>query len=169
MSFDQSLLVELHEALAQAGLEVILIGNAAAIIHGAPLMTRDIDFMVRDHPRLSQKLRNFAKIYGVTLTRPYEPTSKMIRAVGRSVEVDFLIVLGSGKSFESIRSRAMEFSIGQHTLLVASMEDIIEAKKAAGRPKDKAALPILRASLRVKSDYEQHKKNESRTKKTKKK
>ncbi|MGH7594762.1 MAG: nucleotidyltransferase [bacterium] len=157
MSFDQSLLIELHEALAQAGLQVILIGNAAAIIQGAPLLTRDIDFLVRDHPQLQKKLRKFAQIYGVKLTRPYEPTSKMIRAVGRPVEVDFLVTLGSGKSFESVRSRAMEFKIGKRTVLVASLEDIIAAKEAAGRPKDKAALPILKESLRVKNGYEQEK------------
>lgn len=167
MSFDQGLLVELLDTFAQADLEVILIGNAAAIIHGAPLLTRDIDFMVRDHSQLQKKLKKFAQIYGVALTRPYEPTSKMIRAVGGPVEVDFLVKIGSGKDFESVRSRAMEFKIGKHTLPVASLEDIIAAKEAAGRPKDKAALPILKASLRVKRGYEQVKKNSYRKMKSK--
>lgn len=169
MSFDQSLLIELHQALSQAGLEVVLIGNAAAIIHGAPLMTRDIDFLVRDHPQLQKKLKKFAQIYGVTLTRPYAPTSKMIRAVGRPVEVDFLLALGSGKSFESVRSRAMKFSIGEHTIWIASPEDIIAAKEVAGRPKDKVALPILKASFRVKTGYEQEKKKYYRNRKTREK
>ena len=70
MSFDQGLLVELLDTFAQADLEVILIGNAAAIIHGAPLLTRDIDFMVRDHSQLPTKLKKFAQIYGEALTRP---------------------------------------------------------------------------------------------------
>lgn len=169
MSFDQSLLSELHEALAQAGLQVILIGNAAAIIQGAPLMTRDIDFLVRDHPQVQKKLRKFAQIYGVKLTRPYEPTLKMIRAVGRPVEVDFLVKLGSGKSFESIRSRSMEFKLGKRTVLVASLEDIIAAKEAAASPKDKAALPILKESLRVKNRYEQEKRSTYRNKDRKEK
>lgn len=45
MSFDQSLLAEIVEAAAQAGLQVILIGNVAAIVHGVPVLTRDVDFM----------------------------------------------------------------------------------------------------------------------------
>lgn len=161
MSFDQGLLVELMDAFKQAGLEVILIGNAAAIIHGAPLLTRDIDFMVRDHPQLQKKLKKFAQIYGVTLTRPYEPTSKMIRAVGRPVELDFLPVLTSGKSFEFVRSRAMKFTIGRHIILVASVQDIIDAKRAAGRPKDIAALQILENFLKVKNAFEQEKRNKT--------
>ena len=169
MSFDQSLLSELHEALAQAGLQVILIGNAAAIIQGAPLLTRDIDFFVRNHPQLQKKLRKFAQLYGVKLTRPYEPTSKMIRAVGRPVEIDFLVTLGSGKSFESVRSRAMEFKIGERTVLVASLEDIIAAKEAAGRPKDIVALPILKESLRVKKGYAQERRSKYRNRKRKEK
>jgi len=71
MSFDESFLAELVEAVAQAGLQIIVIGNAAAILHGVPVLTQDVDFMVRDHPQLEKKLKNFAKIFGAALTRPY--------------------------------------------------------------------------------------------------
>jgi hypothetical protein len=83
MSFDESFLAELLEALAQSGLEVVLIGNTAAILHGVPVMTQDVDLMVRDHPRLDEKFKQFAKVFGVRLTRSYEPTSQVIRAIGR--------------------------------------------------------------------------------------
>ncbi len=157
MSFDEKLLLELVEATAQAGLQVILIGNMAAIVHGAPVLTRDVDFMVREHPQLEKKLQKFAQIYGVKLTRPYEPMSKVIRAVGRPVGVDFLFALSSGKSFESVRSRAQKIRIGGKMIWVASLEDIIAAKEAAGRPKDKAALKILKDTLRVKNTLERKK------------
>jgi predicted nucleotidyltransferase len=157
MSFDEKLLLELVEATAQAGLQVILIGNMAAIVHGAPVLTRDVDFMVREHPQLEKKLQKFAQIYGVKLTRPYEPMSKVVRAVGRPVGVDFLFALSSGKSFESVRSRAQKIRIGGKMIWVASLEDIIAAKEAAGRPKDKAALKILKDTLRVKNTLERKK------------
>jgi hypothetical protein len=78
MSFDGSFLEELLEALSTAGLEVVLIGNAAAILHGVPLLTQGVDLMVLDHPRLEEKLKQFARAFGVRLTRPYEPTSQVI-------------------------------------------------------------------------------------------
>lgn len=168
MSFDEEFLAEVVEAVAQAGLEVVVIGNAAAIVHGAPVLTKDIDFMVRAHPQLEKKLHRFAQILDVKLTQPYEPLVKVVRAVWRRVGIDFVFSLSSGKSFESIRSRAAKIRIGRRMVWVASLEDIIAAKEAADRPKDKAVLPILKASLRVKNGYDQEKKNNSQNGKTKK-
>jgi predicted nucleotidyltransferase len=150
MSFDEKFLSELVEAVSQAGLQIIIIGNAAAILHGVPVLTQDVDFMVRDHPQLEKKLKNFAKIFGAALTRPYEPSSQMIRVVGLPVQIDFVLQLSSRKSFESIRSRATKVRIGKHLVWVAALEDIIAAKEAANRSKDKATLQILKESLRVK-------------------
>jgi hypothetical protein len=157
MSFDESFLSELVDALAQVKLQVVFVGNAAAILHGVPVLTQDVDLMVREHPQLPKKLQRFAEIFKVTLTQPYEPFSKIIRAVGRPVGVDFVLALSSGKSFESIRSRATRVRIGRRLLWVAALEDIIAAKEAAGRAKDKATLPILKDALRVKNAMEKEK------------
>lgn len=163
MSFDEAVLTEMVEAISQAGLQVILIGNAAAILRGVPVLTKDVDFMVRDHPQLQKKLQTFARTYRVTLMRPYEPTSNVIRAVGRPVAVDFVFVLSSGKSFESIRSRATKMRIGKRMLWVAALEDVIAAKEAAARTKDKATLEILKETLRVKSAFKRQKRNKKQT------
>lgn len=162
MSFDETFLAELLEALSKSGLEVVLIGNAAAILHGVPVMTQDVDLMVRDHPRLEEKLRQFAKAFGVRLTRPYEPTSQVIRATGRPVMVDFVRTLSSRKSFASIRSRAIRVRVGNRMVWVASLDldDVIAAKEAAGRPKDKATLEILRQTRSVTNTLK-HKKTKS--------
>lgn len=58
MSFDQSFLAELVEALAKSKLQVIFIGNVAAILQGVPLMTQDVDLMIRDHPQLQKSYKN---------------------------------------------------------------------------------------------------------------
>jgi predicted nucleotidyltransferase len=151
MSFDEGFLAELLFALSATRLEAVLIGNAAAILHGVPVMTQDVDLMVRDHPKLEEKLKRFAKEFGVRLTRPYEPSSQVVRAVGRPVTVDFVRTLSSHKSFASIRSRATKVRIGNKMAWVASLEDVIAAKEAAGRPKDKATLEILRQTQTVRN------------------
>lgn len=51
------LLNEIVATLAQAKLEAILIGNAAAAIHGAPVTTLDFDFMFRETPSNLTKLK----------------------------------------------------------------------------------------------------------------
>ncbi|MDZ7290599.1 MAG: hypothetical protein ONB44_03115 [candidate division KSB1 bacterium] len=61
MSFDEEFLAELVEAVTKAGLQVIVIGNAAAIVHGVPVLTKDIDLMVLDHPQLEKNCKDLHK------------------------------------------------------------------------------------------------------------
>lgn len=60
-------------------------------------------------------------------------------------------VLHGVRSFASLRSRAERLELGGAELQVAALEDIIESKAAAARPRDLAVLPVLEATLREKS------------------
>ena len=59
------LLSSLLAALAEAKLEAVLIGNAAAAMHGAPVTTIDFDFMFRDTPTNLRKLKVATRKKGV--------------------------------------------------------------------------------------------------------
>ena len=74
-------LVEIGRALATASLDAVLIGNAAAALHGAPVTTVDFDFLFRRTPRNLQKLKGFARALRAAVLRPYYPTSDMFRVV----------------------------------------------------------------------------------------
>ncbi|HEX7424558.1 MAG TPA: hypothetical protein VF311_11845, partial [Terriglobales bacterium] len=50
-------------------------------------------------------------------------------------------------SFEGLRKRALEVPLGDARILVAALADIIKSKKAAGRPRDLAVLPVLEKVL----------------------
>ncbi|MCI0441684.1 nucleotidyltransferase [bacterium] len=152
MSFDESFLSELLDALQEAGLQAIIIGNTAAILQGVPVMTRDIDLFVREHEQLEKKLKRFAELFQVSLTDPYPSTSNMISAVGRSIHIDFMKTLSSGKSFSSLKSRAHRIKIGRHKALVADLKDLIEAKEAAGRDKDKFSVIRMKETLKLRSE-----------------
>jgi hypothetical protein len=65
--------------------------------------------------------------------------------------VDFVRTLSSRKSFASIRSRAIRVRVGKRMVWVASLDDVIAAKEAAGRPKDRATLEILRETRSVRN------------------
>ena len=81
MSFDEGFLAELIEAIAESGLQVILVGNAGAILHGVPVLTQDVDLMVRDHTELDRKLDLFARNLG---SRSQVPTSRFLESFGLS-------------------------------------------------------------------------------------
>jgi hypothetical protein len=56
--------------------------------------------------------------------------------------------VGDGQSYEDLVDRAPELSLGEGlSVRVIDLRTLIELKEKAGRPKDLAALPVLRATL----------------------
>jgi len=134
------LLVLVLQALREQRLEAVLIGNAAAALHGAPVTTLDFDFMFRDTPGNLIKLKRVAKSLRSVILRPYYPISRLYRLMDedRGLHVDFMPVIHGVRTFESLRSRATTMRVGKEDLLAASLGDIIKSKKAAARPRDRA-------------------------------
>ena len=103
----EPLLNSVITALAEVRLEAILIGNAAAAIHGAPVTTVDFDFMFRATPLNIGKLKKFAKQMDAVILRPYYPASGLYRVMNddNGLQVDFMPAIHGVKSFNSLRSR----------------------------------------------------------------
>lgn len=148
---DERFLDQLVAALAEVGLEAIIVGNTASILHGAPVLTQDVDLLVRDTARNRAKLKRLATALGGTGPHPISELTSTVRILGAAVPIDVLFnQLSGGLRFESVRSRSAGISTGSQVATVASLEDVIRSKEAANRPKDLAALPMLRDTLRVK-------------------
>jgi len=145
------LLSSLLAAMAEARLEAVLIGNAAAAMHGAPVTTVDFDFMFRDTPANLRKLKAVAAAVSAVVLRPYYPVSKLYRMVNddTGLQADFMPVIHGVRSFEGLRRRASPAVVSGQSVLVASLDDIIRSKKAAGRERDQAVLEILERTLRA--------------------
>ncbi|MFM7076033.1 MAG: hypothetical protein ACKO3G_08210 [Planctomycetaceae bacterium] len=133
------------DGIAAERLEAVLIGNAAAAIQGAPVTTLDFDFMFRDTPVNLAKLKRLSKRLDAVILRPYYPVSRLYRVTSdvTGLQVDFMPVIHGVRSFESLRSRALAIEVDGRTLLTASLDDIIKSKRAAGRERDLAVLPVL--------------------------
>lgn len=140
------LLFRIVTALRECGLEAVLIGNAAAAMHGAPVTTLDFDFMFRDTPVNLRKLKRFAAKLDAMILRPFYPVSKLYRVVddATGLQADFMPVIHGIRSFEGLKSRADCKTVNGLPVLVASLDDIIASKEAAGRERDVAILPVLK-------------------------
>jgi len=136
-------------ALNRAKLQAVMIGNAAAALHGAPVTTIDVDFMFRETTGNLRKLKIVARELGAVIMRPYNPVSKLYRLTNddRGLQLDFMPSIHGIRSFEGLRSRASLIRIDGEEGLLASLEDIIRSKKSAARPRDVAVLPILQQTL----------------------
>ena len=144
------LLTRVLRALHEHRLEAVLIGNAAAAMHGAPVTTLDFDFMFRDTPTNLRKLKAVAADLHAMILRPFYPVSRLYRVVddNTGLQVDFMPQIHGVRSFEGLCSRSDVRDVGGLPLRVASLDDIIASKKAAGRDRDKAVLPILEKTLK---------------------
>ena len=126
-----------------------MVGNAAAALHGAPVTTLDIDFMFRKTPTNMRKLKEFAKELDAQILKPYYPVSSLYRVINEDtgMQIDFMSILHGIKSFENLRSDAVEVEFEGYTLKVASLKKIIRSKKKLGRPRDLAVIEILEKTL----------------------
>ena len=143
------LLARIAQLLDRHGLEAVLIGNAAAALQGAPVTTVDFDFLYRRTPANVRKLTAIAKELQAVLMRPHYPVSGLLR-ISRDedgLQLDFMGEIDGIRSFEGLRKRAREVPLGVARILVAALADIIKSKKAAGRPRDVAVLPVLEKVL----------------------
>jgi len=143
------LLARIAELLERYSLEAILVGNAAAALAGAPVTTIDFDFLFRKTPVNLRKLKAIARELEAVILTPYYPVSGLYR-ISRDadgLQLDFMTVIDGIRSFETLRSRARVVQLGDARLHVAGLADIIKSKKAAGRPSDVAALPVLEKTL----------------------
>src|SRR5262245_52910761 len=149
MSSDEAFVVSVLAALKSAKLEAIVVGNVAAILQGVPVTTQDLDLLIRDTPRNQAKILAFGRALGGR-PRKISPLTGTLRIDLRAGTVDLLFdVLSGSLTFESLRSRAVRLRLGGQQAVVARLEDVIASKEAADRPKDRAQLPTLRDTLRV--------------------
>jgi hypothetical protein len=150
MSLDETFLEKLLESLDQVGLEALIVGSTAAVLQGAPLMTQDIDLLVRDTPLVRQKLEKLGEVLKAARPASVSELSSALTILGAEIPVDILFdALPGGLRFASLKSRAVKIPIGARTATAAALADVIASKEAAARPKDLAQLPILRDTLKI--------------------
>jgi predicted nucleotidyltransferase len=137
------------KAIERQGLDAVLIGNAGAAMHGAPVTTIDLDFLIRRTPGNRKKLAAIAADLGATLYTPFYPVSRVLRMMNddETLQVDFMDEVSGIRSFEGVRKRSHRVRVGDATICLASLADIIKMKKAANRPRDRAVLEILEKTL----------------------
>ncbi len=154
--------LELLKILVRHKVDFIVCGGIAAILHGAPLMTADLDAVYEpseDNCRrlLAATAELKATDFDVT-GRHIVPDLDKLRKLRLHLlntshgRLDLLRELGGGAHYDSLVDRCQTIEIDDLQILVLDLEAIIESKEAAGRPKDKVALPFLRALLKLRDE-----------------
>jgi len=144
----KTILTDVAEAFAHAQLEAVMIGNAAAALHGAPVTTMDIDFCVCESDELAGKLAAVAEHLDAQLLN--YGAFFQIQAPAKELYLDFLCDVPGIAAFDELMQRSSQVSFdGYFQLRVAALEDVIHCKKISGQDKDLAVLPILERTLQA--------------------
>lgn len=155
--------------LGRHDVRYVLIGGLAAVTHGAPLVTQDVDVCyAREEPnigRLAAALSEVnARLRGADPDLPFKLDARTLQrgdSFTFTTDVGWLDVIAtpSGTSgYDDLSRTADPFDVFGHRVLVASVDDLIRMKRAAGRPKDLLAVEELGA-LRDELDRPRDKSN----------
>lgn len=135
------------EELVEQGVAFLVIGMGAASLHGADVVTQDIDlwFSSLSHPGIEAAAR---KAGGVFAWRADPPAIS-----GRGLEHIDLVTRPQGlRVFDIEYAQATTLDLFGVPVRVLPLDRVIASKTAADRPKDRTVLPALRAALAAMED-----------------
>jgi hypothetical protein len=142
------------------GVDFVVIGGIAAVLHGSPRATFDLDVCFATDESNLEALGEVlvgldARLKGVADDIPFVPDAGTLRHVEALTldtaagELDVLAKPSGASRYDTLRRRADRFDLGGFSVLVASLEDLIAMKQAANRPKDRADVEELEAIRRL--------------------
>jgi hypothetical protein len=145
----------LLQALVDAGVEFIVVGGAAAVLHGAPTATQDLDIVHRRTPDNVDRLFALLETLDAYVR---EPTQRKLRPVREYLAgngqlnlttalgpLDPLCRLHDGRGFDELVSHTVVFEDGSMRIRVIDLDTLIEIKAGTGRAKDTLLVPVLMA------------------------
>ena len=146
----------LLKALSDGGVRFVIVGGMAAQVHGSPSLTGDLDIchsLDRDNlDRLAAVLGDLAAIRRGLPDGVLAPLdARALRAADvltlttTNGDLDLLAHPEPRLDNDVLMRTAIATEILGVKVLVASLEDVIAMKRAAGRPKDLIELEILGA------------------------
>jgi hypothetical protein len=142
--------------LDRHGVRFVVIGGVGARLHGSPTVTNDTDICYERSPenmeRLAAALRELrARLRVVEDEVPFLLDAKTLAAGDHFTfttwagDLDCLATPAGVGGFDELADGAVPFDVDGLTVLVASIDDLIRMKRAAGRPKDLIEVEVLGA------------------------
>lgn len=151
----------LLRALCEPGISFIIVGGVAAVLHGAPTTTFDLDIVPEQSESNLDRLMEVLQARGALVRDPagrrLEPNPVALRGSGQLQlttnlgPLDILCRLHDGRGYEELEPRTVVLDAEGLRLRVLDLPTLIEIKQGTGRARDRLVVPLLLALLRERS------------------
>jgi hypothetical protein len=151
---------EIFEALDQHQVRYVLIGGLAAVLHGAAHVTTDVDVVPEEAQKNLERLSSALKELDARIRTtgepdgvPFDHSAESLVRVGvwnlqtSKGDLDITFRPSGTRGYDDLSRSVVTMRIRDVDVPVASLADVIRSKEAAGRARDRAALPGLRELL----------------------
>jgi predicted nucleotidyltransferase len=153
-------LIKIAELLQAHRVEFVVIGGQAAVLHGSPLPTYDVDLSYRRSSENLQRLAAAIKTLQPTLRGAPPDLPFILDAQSLALGSNFTFDTSLGPldllgwveplgGYDDFITRVETMNVGGIAIQVLSLDDLIAIKRHLGRPKDKAVLVQLEAIQRL--------------------
>lgn len=140
-------------ALAEHGVDYVLIGGLAVQTHGHVRTTNDADLIPAPNPANLKRLAAALRALGARVLNPGEEDSaidaKMLsratiwQFVTRDGGIDVMQEVPGGRPYSELSQRALQVRLGDIDVPVVDLDDLIQMKLSRGRPTDLADVAAL--------------------------
>lgn len=146
--------------LVENEVDFVIVGGVAVVLQALPRFTKDLDICYSPAQQNLDALGNVllaldARLRGIDEDVPFVPDGRTLRGTQilclrtSAGDLDLLVEPSGGTSYESLRRHADIMELGGHPVRVASIEDLLAMKRAAGRPQDLIDVEALEAARRL--------------------
>ena len=144
---------ELLRRLTAGGVDFVVVGAMAMVLQGSARVTHDLDICFAAGDENLQALGAVlvdldAKLRGVPEPVPFVPDARTLKRVDL-LTLDLMTRPAGAPTYERLRRRADRYDVGGFSVLVASIEDLLEMKRVASRPQDLIDVEELEAIKRL--------------------
>lgn len=133
---------EILARLTARGVDFVVVGGFAAVIHGSPRVTQDLDLCYSQHPQNLKALGHVltelnARLYGIEDDLPFVPDERALKGteiLTLQTDLGKLDLLGapSGSSeYPDLKGSADRIDIGGFLISVAALPDLIAVQRRA--------------------------------------
>ncbi len=145
------------EVLTRHRVEFVVVGGVAAVLHGAPVTTFDLDALIRVESRNADRLLAALGELDARFREHRQilrPTREDILAGGHLLLLtnagpfDVLGFIGKNSRYDDLRQQSVRLSLDSGEIDVLSLDELIRQKRIMGRDKDAPAIRMLEEVVR---------------------